>query len=60
MILAVLYFAILTVTSYIAISKDRISRVSFSVGAIRLIFLLLIFMHISDTLRGLLSHEPLL
>ena len=60
MILTVLYFTILTVTSYIAISKDRVSRVGFGFGGVRLIFLLLIFMHISDTFRGLLSHEPLL
>ena len=62
MILTVLYVAILTVTSYVAITKNRtgiVTRVGFLVGAFRLFFLFLI-MHIFDTLRGLLRHEPLL
>ena len=46
MILAVLYLAILSNT--------------FGIGGTMLFFLLLIFMHILDTLRGLLRHEPLL
>ena len=45
-ILAVLYLAILSNT--------------FGIGGTMLFFLLLIFMHILDTLRGLLRHEPLL
>ena len=63
MILAVLHIAILTAASYVAITKHSVgivSRVSFGVGGIRQLLLLLIFMHIFDPLLGLLCHEPLL